>query len=174
MSIRALHYITGDTPQSGFRRIGGSEDFPADDLPLLNNGALIQERARREARNTRQSVGNGFRQVSHVWEYQTGKYGCPVIINTIGAIGVGRPHAFSEYIVGLTDNVAEIGDPGSIIRGAESFQMLNLERFSMIPGQEEIPCPEDTQHTSLFLCPASCRRSGSLPMWAEAARWPFL
>lgn len=143
MSIRALHYITGDTPQSGFRKIGGSEDFPADDLPLLNNGAVIQERARREARNARQSTGSGFRQVSHVWEYQTGKYGCPVIINTVGVIGIGRPHAFSEYVAGLTNNVAEVGDPGSMMRGAERFQMLSLERFAMIPGQAEVPCPEE-------------------------------
>ena len=37
MSIRALHYITGDTPYSGFRRIGGSEAFPADQLDHAEN-----------------------------------------------------------------------------------------------------------------------------------------
>ena len=143
MSIRALHYITGDTPQSGFRRIGRTEDFPADDLPWLNNGAVIQERARREVRNARQGMGAGFQMVSHVWEYQTGKYGCPVIINTVGAIGIGRPHSYSEYVAGLTENVAEIGDPASMIRGAERFDMLDLERFATIPGREEISCPEE-------------------------------
>ena len=143
MSIRALHYITGDTPQSGFRRIGRTEDFPADDLPWLNNGAVIQERARREVRNARQGMGTGFQMVSHVWEYQTGKFGCPVIINTVGAIGIGRPHAYSEYVAGMTENVAEVGDPASMIRGAESFDMLSLERFASIPGREEISCPEE-------------------------------
>lgn len=143
MSIRALHYITGDTPQGGFRRIGRTEDFPADDLPLLNNGAQIPDKARRTARNARQALGGGFQQICHVWEYQTGKFGCPVVINTVGAIGVGRPHVFSEYVAGITNNAAEAGDPGSLIRGAERFHMLDMESFARIPEKEMISCPEE-------------------------------
>ena len=142
MSIKALFYITGDTQQSGFRCIGGSEAFPADSLPLLNNGETIQERARVESGSSRQGSG-GVQQMSHVWEYQTGRYGVPVVINTMGAIATGRAHAFSEYVAGETDrNIAEIADPGAMIRGAESFDLLDVDRFMQIPGRETVDCPE--------------------------------
>lgn len=143
MSIRALHYITGDTPQSGFRRIGGSDSFPADMLPLLNHGEGIQERARVEAGGNRQRMNSGVQQLSHVWEYQTGRFGVPVVINTIAAIGTGRTHAFSEYVAGMTDNVADIADAGAMIRGAENLTMLSLEEFMQIPGRQEINSPEE-------------------------------
>ena len=75
MSIRAQFYITGDTQQSGFRRIGSSESFPADHLPLLNNGEVIQE-----------LVGLIFQQ--------------PALANRNLAIAVNYPHALSDYYGG--------------------------------------------------------------------------
>ena len=41
MSIRALHYITGDTQQAGFRCIGGSDAFPADSLPAVFSDSVL-------------------------------------------------------------------------------------------------------------------------------------
>lgn len=143
MSIRALHYITGDTPNSGFRRIGSSDAFPADQLLLLNNGETIQERSRIETSSSRPS-GGGIRQMSEVWEYQTGKFGTPVVIHSIAAIGTGRSHAFSEYILGMTDRVTETADAGDLIRGADKLTMLDVKTFMTIPGREEISCPEET------------------------------
>ena len=143
MSIRALRYITGDTQQSGFRRIGGSESFPADHLPYLNNRETIQERARVESGNSRSGSGE-VQLLSHVWEYQTGKFGTPLAINTMVAIGTGRAHGFSEYVVGMTDNVAEVADAGNMIRSAEGFNWLDLQTFMDIPGRDTIDCPETT------------------------------
>ena len=124
MSIRALHYITGDTQQSGFRRIGGSDGFPADRLPWLNNGEIIRERARVEARASRQAQG-GIQTLCHVWEYQTGDFGVPVVINTVNAIGTSRAHGFSEYVAGMTGNGAELADAGRFIRSADACEMLD-------------------------------------------------
>ena len=144
MSIRAQFYITGDTQQSGFRRIGSSESFPADHLPLLNNGEVIQEKARVEAGGGSQGAA-GIQVLSHVWEYQTGRFGVPVMINTMVAIGTGRAHGFSEYVAGETDNVAEQADAGQMIAGAENFDLLDAETFMSIPGWDTIPCPEDAE-----------------------------
>ena len=141
MSIRALRYITGDTQQSGFRCIGSSDSFPADDLPWLNNGSPISERARVEPRGNR-SAGGDIQTLAHVWEYQTGKFGTPVIINTYGAIGTGRAHCFSEYVAGKTENVAALAEPGPMISSAEAFQALDVETFMNIPGKEMVDCPE--------------------------------
>lgn len=141
MSIRALFYITGDTQQSGFRCIGGSEAFPADDLPWLNNGEPIQQRARVEPGSSHQGYG-GNRVLSHVWEYQTGRYGHPVMINTVVAIGTGRAHGFSEYVAGTVDNVAEVAEAGAMIAGTEAFDLLDADRFMEIPGRETVDCPE--------------------------------
>ena len=143
MSIRALHYITGDTQQSGFRCIGGSDSFPADHLPYLNNGMTIQERARVESGSSRSSSGI-VQMVSHVWEYQTGKFGTPVVINTKVAIQTGRAHGFSEYVAGLTDNVAEMAEPGKLIRSAEELAWLNLDDFMQIQGRDTVDCPEES------------------------------
>ena len=142
MSIRALHYITGDTQQSGFRRIGGSDGFPADRLPWLNNGEIIRERARVEARASRQAQG-GIQTLCHVWEYQTGDFGVPVVINTVNAIGTSRAHGFSEYVAGMTGNAAELADAGRFIRSADAFEMLDTEAFMSIPGKETVICPEE-------------------------------
>lgn len=142
MSIRALHYITGDTQQAGFGWIGGSQAFPADQLLLLNNGEIIQERARVESR-THQSSGRGIQTLSHVWEYQTGKFGTPVVINTVAAIGVGRAHAFSEYVMGMTDNVAELAEPEQMIRSAENFAMLDVETFMNLQSRSDITSEEE-------------------------------
>ena len=49
--MRTLHYITGDTQQTGFRRIGGSPSFPADQLLWLNNGEPIPEQGSYEMRH---------------------------------------------------------------------------------------------------------------------------
>ena len=141
MSIRALYYITGDTQQSGFRRIGGSESFPADSLPYLNNGESIQERARVESSSSA-SGGGGIQTLSHVWEYQTGKYGVPVAINTMVAIGTGRAHGFSEYVLGDTENAAELADGGKMIAAADRLALLDVERFMAIPGRETVECPD--------------------------------
>ncbi len=140
MSIRALHYITGDTPQSGFRRIGASDAFPADQLPLLNHGEAIMERSRIES-----SAGKGRENgiQSHIWEYQTGRYGAPVVINSVAAIGTGRSHAFSEYVYGQTENAAELADAGDLIRGAEELKMLDVTSFMQIRGRDEVPCEEE-------------------------------
>ena len=86
MSIKVLRYITGDTQQSGFRLIGSSEEFPAESLPWLNHREPIQERARVETGAGFTPTGDGIRLLSHVWEYQTGRFGCPVVINTVAAI----------------------------------------------------------------------------------------
>ncbi len=142
MSITALHYITGDTQTAGFGWIAGSQAFPADQLLLLNNGEIIQERARVESR-THQAGGRGIQTLSHVWEYQTGKFGTPVVINTIAAIGVGRAHAFSEYVAGLTENVADRATPDQMIRSAEGFSMLDVDTFMKIQSRGEISCPEE-------------------------------
>ena len=143
MSIRALHYITGDTQQAGFGWIAGSQAFPADQLLLLNNGEIIQERARVESR-THQSGGRGIQTLSHVWEYQTGKFGTPVVINTVAAIGVGRAHAFSEYVMGMTDNVAELATPEQMIRSSENFAMLDVDTFMNIQSRSDISSEEET------------------------------
>lgn len=143
MSIRALYYITGDTQQSGFRRIGSSAAFPADSLPYLNNGDPIQERARIESGSSVANSSGGIQTLSHVWEYQTGKYGCPVMINSILAIGTGRAHGFSEYVAGDTENVAEVAGADRMIAAAERFELLGVDRFMAIPGRDMIPCPED-------------------------------
>ena len=143
MSIRALYYITGDTQQSGFRRIGSSEAFPADTLPYLNNGESIQERARVESASGSTGSGGGVQLLSHVWEYQTGKYGYPVAINTMVAIGTGRAHAFSEYVAGDTENVAELADAGRLIAASDKLKLLDVDRFMAIPGRELFDCPED-------------------------------
>ncbi len=140
MSIRALHYITGDTPQSGFRRIGASDAFPADQLPLLNHGDGINERSRIETSSGR-GRENGVQ--NHIWEYQTGRYGTPVVINSIAAIGTGRSHAFSEYICGQTDNAAELAEAGDLIRGAENLRLLDVKDFMKIRGLDEVPCEEE-------------------------------
>ena len=100
MSIRAQFYITGDTQQSGFRRIGSSESFPADHLPLLNNGEVIQEKARVEAGGGSQGAA-GIQVLSHVWEYQTGRFGVPVMINTMVAIGTGLSYALYSVMLML-------------------------------------------------------------------------
>ena len=67
MSIRAQFYITGDTQQSGFRRIGGTPSFPADALPLLNNGETIPEKARVVPFGTARQGSGGPQVLSHVW-----------------------------------------------------------------------------------------------------------
>ena len=141
MSIRALRYITGDTQQYGFRCIGSSDSFPADRLLYLNNGDVIQERARVESGSSRSGTG-GVQLLSHVWEYQTGKFGTPVVINTMVAIETGRAHGFSEYVAGMTDNVAELAEPGRMILSSESFDWLQPDEFMSIPGQSTIDCPE--------------------------------
>ena len=163
MSIQALHYITGDTPQSGFRRIGGSAGFPADSLPLLNNGEGIQERARVEAGGSRQRAGAGIQQLSHVWEYQTGRFGVPVVINTIAAIGTGRVHAFSEYVAGMTENAAAEADAGKLIQGSEAFSMLTLEKFMAIPGRQEVECPEEEEWKTDFPAGETAGLQGEQP-----------
>ena len=143
MSIRALHYITGDTQQAGFGWIGGSQAFPADQLPYLNHGDTIMERARVEARGV-QGARRGIQILSHVWEYQTGRFGVPVVINSVAAIGVGRPHAFSEYVMGMTDNVAELAPPDRMIRSADGFSMLDVDTFMNLQGRNELNLEEDT------------------------------
>ena len=141
--MKALHYITGDTQQSGFRRIGGSVSFPADTLPYLNNREPISEQARVSSGSNR-AGGGGLQQLSHVWEYQTGDYGRPVLINTIVAIGTARQHAFSEYVLGETPNAAEAANPWQLIRSAEeNTHLLDMETFMSIPGQQEVTCEED-------------------------------
>ena len=141
--MRTLHYITGDTQQSGFRRIGGSLAFPADQLPYLNNREPIPEQARVSSGNYSQS-GSGIRQLSHVWEYQTGDYGKPVLINSVVAIGAARQHGFSEYVLGETNNVAEEAEPWQIIQCAEkNTSWLDMETFMNIPGREEIECEDE-------------------------------
>ena len=60
--MKALHYITGDTQQSGFRRIGGSVSFPADTLPYLNNREPISEQARVSSGSNR-AGGGGLQQL---------------------------------------------------------------------------------------------------------------
>lgn len=146
MSIRALHYITGDTQQSGFRRIGQSPDFPADDLPLLNNGPM-SENARVATGTGKRQNNAGVTQLCHVYEYQTGKYGIPVVINDIVAIGTGRAHGFSEYVVGIDGGkrtVAEYATPGQIMNCADDPQKwLTTERFMAIPGREELECEDE-------------------------------
>ena len=143
MSIRALFYITGDTQQSGFRRIGGSEAFPADSLPYLNNKEPIQERARVEAAGGISRAGGALQVLSHVWEYQTGNYGVPVVINTMVAIGTGRAHGFSEYVAGIMpENAADTADAGQLIAAADKFNLLGVEEFMAIPGREMLDCPE--------------------------------
>ena len=141
--MRTLHYITGDTQQTGFRRIGGSSSFPADQLPYLNNREPIPEQARVTSGSHTQG-GSGIRQLSHVWEYQTGDYGKPVMINSIVAIGSARQHGFSEYVLGETDNVAAEAEPWQLIRSADQNTVwLDIQRFMSIPGREEIPCEEE-------------------------------
>lgn len=143
MSIRALHYITGDTQKAGFRKIGGSDAFPADQLPYLNNRDTLQERARVESGSGRQGSG-GVQVLSHVWEYQTGDFGRPVIINTMVCIGTGRSHGFSEYVLGETKEVADLATPWQIIQAAEkTTKMLDVDTFMSIPGAEMIECPEE-------------------------------
>ena len=141
--MRTLHYITGDTQQTGFRRIGGSPAFPADQLPYLNNREPIPEQARVTSGSHTQG-GSGIRQLSHVWEYQTGDYGKPVMINSIVAIGSARQHGFSEYVLGETDNAAAEAEPWQLIRSAEqNTRWLDLHRFMSIPGREEVACEEE-------------------------------
>ncbi len=141
--MRALHYITGDTQQTGFRRIGGSPAFPADQLPYLNNGDQIPEQARIASGNYSQG-GSGIHQLSHVWEYQTGDYGKPVMINSIVAIGSARQHGFSEYVLGETDNAAMEAEPWQLIRNAEQHtHWLDMQTFMAIPGRDEIPCEDE-------------------------------
>ncbi len=141
--MRALHYITGDTQQTGFRRIGGSPAFPADQLPYLNNGESIPEQARIASGDYSQGSG-GICQLSHVWEYQTGDYGKPVMINSIVAIGSGRQHGFSEYVLGETNNVAEEAEPWQLIRNAEQHtHWLDMQTFMAIPGRDEIACEDE-------------------------------
>ena len=141
--MRTLHYITGDTQQTGFRRIGGSPSFPASSLPYLNNREAIPEQARVTSGSYGQG-GSGIRQLSHVWEYQTGDYGKPVIINSIVAIGSARQHGFSEYVLGETENVAAEAEPWQLIRCAENnTTWLDMQRFMSIPGREEVPCEEE-------------------------------
>lgn len=141
--MRTLHYITGDTQQTGFRRIGGSPSFPADQLLWLNNGEPIPEQARVSSGSYSQG-GSGIRQLSHVWEYQTGAYGKPVLINSIVAIGSARQHGFSEYVLGTTDNVASEAEPWQLIRSSEeNTRWLDTQTFMSIPGREEIPCEEE-------------------------------
>ena len=141
--MRALHYITGDTQQTGFRRIGGSPSFPADQLPYLNNGEPIPEQARIASGNYSQG-GKGIRQLSHVWEYQAGDYGKPVLINSIVAIGSARQHGFSEYVLGETNNAAEEAEPWQLIRNAEQrTHWLDMQTFMAIPGRDEIPCEDE-------------------------------
>ena len=138
MSIKALHYITGDTQKSGFRRIGGSPSFPADQLPYLNNGEPISERARVSSSGFRQG-GGGIQLLSRVWEYETGDYGCPVIIQTNVAIGSGRAHGFSEYVMGETREIADIAEPWQVIQAAEKGSpMLDVDTFMGISGTDEI------------------------------------
>ena len=144
MGIRALHYITGDTQKTGFRRIGGSGSFPADNLPYLNNRERLSERARVISSGNRPG-GGGIQLLSRVWEYQTGDYGCPVIIQTMVAIGTGRAHGFSEYVMGDTKEIADLGEPWQVIQAAEkSSVMLDIDRFMAIPGREEIESPDET------------------------------
>ena len=141
--MRTLHYITGDTQQTGFRRIGGSPSFPADQLPYLNNREPILEQARVTSGSYGQG-GSGIRQLSHVWEYQTGDYGKPVMINSIVAIGSARQHGFSEYVLGETDNVAAEAEPWQLIASAEkNTTWLDMQRFMSIPGREEVSCEEE-------------------------------
>ena len=142
MSIRALHYITGDPQQAGFRCIGGSDAFPADALPWLNNNSSLQEQARVTSRGRRQA-GGGLQRLSHVWEYQTGRFGCPVVINTEVVFTTGRPHGFSEYVMGDTDRAAELADAGAWIRTAAAFRMLTAEQFARL-ARERLDCPEET------------------------------
>jgi len=144
MSIRALHYITGDTQKAGFKRIGGSDSFPADRLPYLNNKEVLPEQARVIPSGGRQS-GNGIQLLSWVWEYQTGKYGCPVIIQTMAAISTGRAHSFSEYVMGDTNEIADVAEPWQVIKAAEKASpMLELEKFMALSGKETIDSPEES------------------------------
>ena len=144
MSIKALHYITGDTQKTGFRKIGGSDAFPADQLPYLNNRETLQERARVESGSSRQGSG-GIQLLSHVWEYQTGSFGRPVIINTMVCIGTGRSHGFSEYVLGETNEIADLAEPWQIIRTAEkNSKMLDVDSFMAIPGRDLVDCPEES------------------------------
>ena len=132
-SIKASFYITGDTQQSGFRRIGGSDAFPADELPYLNNGEPIQERARVASNSSRNNSG-GIQWLSHVWAYQTGRFGVPVVINTMVALSTGRAHGFSEYVAGATENVAKVADAGTMIATAEAFDLMDVDEFMAIQG----------------------------------------
>ena len=151
--MRVLKYITGDTPQAGFRRIGSSEGFPADSLPYLNNGDSLLERSRIQASYDALPKGEGIRVLSHVWEYQSGKYGTPVVIHSMAAIKEnGRSHAFSEYAVGLTDNIAELADAGHVITASEKTEWLSAERFMSIPGRNTIECQETEWDLSATDC----------------------
>lgn len=139
---KAIRYIVGDTPFSGFRCLGSSGECDFPDLPLLNKGNHIMFSPRVISIDRPQTDGK-IKQISHVWEYQTGRYGVPVMINTMGAIGTGRAHAFSEYIAGETDkNIAEVADAGAMIAGTDFFELLDVDQFMQIQGRDTVPCPE--------------------------------
>lgn len=148
MSIRVLHYITGDTQKLGFGKIGGSSSFPADQLPYLNNGEILSEKARVSSSGGSRLSSGGIQLQSRVWEYQTGSYGRPVIIQTMVAIGTGRSHGFSEYVLGDTEEIADIADPWQVIQAAEkSSVMLDLEKFMAISGKNEIEFEDEFWNT---------------------------
>lgn len=144
MSIRTLRYIGGDTLIGGFHRIGQSADFRMENALWLNHGKEIVDKARVTANNAFRSVTNSFVRLCHVWEYQTGAYGVPVVANTLVAIGSDRAHGFTEYIMADTQKTAvELGTPSQIIAAADRLPMLELEQFKMLDRKEIEPYESD-------------------------------
>ncbi len=144
MIIRTFHYIAGNPPQTSFRQIGKSawRYFGAEDYPYLNKNNDILKRPRVLCPGGSRHYSGNIKLLCHVWEYQTGRYGCPVVINTLSAIGCGRAHGFSEYVFGDTDNVAELAGAGRMIAGAENFDLLDVDTFMGISGWDTVDCPE--------------------------------
>ena len=143
MKISTLHYIGGDTQNGGFHKISMSPEFRSKDMLWVNNGKQIVDKARVEARNAQRNFAGGFSRLCHVWEYETGGYGIPVVVNTLVGIGSDRQHGFSEYVEANTATPAsELGTPGQIIAAAEQLRLLTLEKFSMLDNRE-IDAEED-------------------------------
>lgn len=143
MKISTLHYIGGDTQNGGFHKISMSPEFRSRDMLWVNNGKQIVDKARVEARNAQRNLSGGFSRLCHVWEYETGAYGIPVVVNTLVGIGSDRQHGFSEYVEAYTPTLAsELGTPGQIIAAAKQLRLLSFEKFFTLDNRE-IDAEED-------------------------------
>lgn len=145
MSVKVQRFIAGDTPIDGFRKIGSSPEFRDDSVRMLTNGAALEMKARIQSSSGRATTGE-VRVLSHVWEYQVGNFGMPVIANTTVATGIGRPHGFTEYAVLDTNNAAAMASVGQIISAARHTEngWLQPERFMNLAAKEEIPLSEES------------------------------